>query len=81
MAVLRAGERTWVTVTDIDSSDGAYDYPRVCDGDAFAVIGQAATDAGIGRSGQVGASTTHIFPAPELVTFAIRWIDERFEQS
>jgi aminoglycoside 3-N-acetyltransferase len=81
MAVLKEGERRWVTVTDIDSSDGAYEYPRVCDGDAFAVIGRAALDAGIGRSGQIGASATHLFPAPELVIFAIRWIDERFGKS
>jgi aminoglycoside 3-N-acetyltransferase len=81
MAVLRDGERTWVTVSDIDSSDGAYEYSKVCKGDAFAVIGQAALEAGVGTSGSVGASTSHLFPARGLVAFAISWIDERFGAS
>lgn len=78
--VLQDGERTWVTVTDIDSTDGAYEYPTVCDEgvDAFDVIARAALETGVGVSGPVGDSTSHLFPSQELVRFAIDWIDTRF---
>ena len=81
MAVLREGERVWVTVTDIDSTDGAYDYDRFCEEDVFTTIGEAALGAGVGVSGSVGTSTSHLFSARELVAFAIGWIEERFGRS
>ena len=76
--IMEEGGRTWCTITDIDSSNGAYDYASACEGDAFAVIGQAAIEAGVGVRGQVGASTSHLFPGPELVEFAVSWIDRHF---
>lgn len=76
--VMEDGERTWCTVTDIDSTNGAYDYASVSEADAFEVIGAAAIAAGVGVRGTVGASNSVLFPALELVEFAVAWIETRF---
>lgn len=76
--IMEDGNRIWCTITDIDSANGAYDYTSACEGDAFAVIGEAAIAAGVGVRGSVGASTSHLFPGPELVEFAVSWIDRHF---
>jgi aminoglycoside 3-N-acetyltransferase len=65
--------------TDIDTSAGAFAYEQLgLQEDAFAVIARAALDAGVGASGRVGRAESHLFPAPELTEFAVRWIEERF---
>jgi len=65
--------------TDIETSHGAYDYKRLAlPEDEFAVIAQAALAAGVGRSGAVGDSVSHLFDAASLVAFAVAWIEERF---
>ena len=65
--------------TDIETSGGAYPYDSLgLDADEFEVIVRDALAAGIGAKGFVGAAECHLFPARELVAFAVRWIDERF---
>jgi aminoglycoside 3-N-acetyltransferase len=65
--------------TDIETSGGAYPYESLgLDEDEFAVIARDALAAGIGVRGAVGAAECVLFPARELVEFAVRWIDERF---
>jgi aminoglycoside 3-N-acetyltransferase len=65
--------------TDIDTSNGAYPYESLgLDADEFEVIARAALDAGVGVRGRVGAAECHLFPARELVAFAVAWIEERF---
>lgn len=69
----------WVAVEDIDTSVGAFPYEHVVgDRDAFEVIAEEALAAGIARSGRVGESTSHLFPARELVQFGITWIEKHF---
>jgi aminoglycoside 3-N-acetyltransferase len=67
------------TYTDIETSGGAYPYESLgLDDDEFAVIARDALAAGIGVRGMVGAALCHLFPARELVEFAVAWIDARF---
>jgi aminoglycoside 3-N-acetyltransferase len=80
--VLRNGERVWVDVHDIDtSSTGAFPYERVvpAGGDSFEVIAREALGRRVGATGNVGESTSHVFDAPGLVRFAVRWIEDRFK--
>jgi aminoglycoside 3-N-acetyltransferase len=51
---------------------------RGLDDDPFAVIARAALTAGIGVRGHVGQAESHLFPAPELTSFAVSWIEDRF---
>jgi aminoglycoside 3-N-acetyltransferase len=67
------------TYTDIDTSRGALPYERLgLAEDEFAVIARAALDAGIGVRGRVGSGDCVLFPAPQLVPFAVAWMEERF---
>jgi aminoglycoside 3-N-acetyltransferase len=34
-------------------------------------------DTGHGREGRVGAATSHLFEAPDVVDFGVRWIESR----
>jgi aminoglycoside 3-N-acetyltransferase len=74
------GMIAWHWFEDIDVRRGPVPYERVLpDGESpIAVITQAALDAGVGWSRPIGAARCHLFPAPELTTFARRWIEERF---
>jgi aminoglycoside 3-N-acetyltransferase len=65
--------------TDIDTSGGAYPYASLgLEADEFEVIAGDALAAGIGVRGTVGAAECVLFPAGELVRFAVAWIEERF---
>ena len=67
------------TFTDIETSNGAFDYGSLdLDEDAFAVIARAALAEEIGVRGLVGEAESHLFPAAELVSFAVSWMEERF---
>jgi len=63
-----------------DVRQAAFDYgPAVPgDSDAFEVILREALSAGVGRSGLVARSTSHLFGAREIVAFAVAWPEERF---
>jgi len=77
--VLEGGAVTDRTYTDIDTSRGAFMYEELDLGaDEFEVIAGAALTAGIGTSGRVGASDSHLFPAKELTAFGVAWMEERF---
>jgi aminoglycoside 3-N-acetyltransferase len=71
----------WVDIEDIDTSIGAFYYSRVVgDRDAFEVIAEEALAAGIGAMSRVGESTSHLFPARELVGFAVDWMERHFRR-
>jgi len=79
MPVLVDGETVWRVFNDIDTSDGAFDYERLGLGvDPFERIVHDALAAGIGITGPIGASTSIVLPARELVDFAVAWLVERF---
>jgi len=65
--------------TDLDTSGGALPYGRLgLAEDEFAVIGRDALAAGIGAQGRVGAADCVLFGAPDLLRFAVRWLEARF---
>ena len=65
--------------TDIETSGGAYPYSSLgLEADEFEVIARDALAAGVGVRGTVGAAECHLFPAAELVEFAVAWIEARF---
>lgn len=79
MPVVVDGATTWRTYHDIDTSEGAFDYDGLgLDVDPFERIVADALDAGIGRTGPVGASTSVLMPGSELVDFAVEWLVDRF---
>ncbi|MEU7134895.1 aminoglycoside 3-N-acetyltransferase [Streptomyces sp. NPDC046261] len=77
--IMADGERVWRRFHDIDSSDGAFDYSSVVpEGEwPFAVIAQDMLSAGIGTAGTVGAATSHLFEAADVVDFGVAWIEEK----
>jgi aminoglycoside 3-N-acetyltransferase len=65
--------------TDIETSEGAFDYGVLELGaDSFEVIAREALAAGIGIRGRVGEGESHLFPARELTAFAAEWMEARF---
>jgi aminoglycoside 3-N-acetyltransferase len=78
---IRAGDEIeWLTIHDIDTSKGAFDYEAVVPGekDGFEVIAAEALSAGIGRVGKVCDADSCLFPAQELVQFAVTWMEMHF---
>ncbi len=71
--VMRGGERVWVAIEELDSSDGIVDWTGT---DYFELIVRAFLDAGLGRSGRVGHAEAHLMGAAALVEFAARWMEE-----
>jgi aminoglycoside 3-N-acetyltransferase len=69
-----------VEIDVIDSSRGAFDYDALAlgDVDAFEVIARNALAAGVGQAVQIAGAASHLFEAVELVSFAVRWMEERF---
>jgi aminoglycoside 3-N-acetyltransferase len=64
--------RGWVELREIDVWRGVYpDTP-------LDAIASAALAAGIGTQGRVGEATAHVFPAAELTSFAVTWLERRF---
>jgi aminoglycoside 3-N-acetyltransferase len=77
--VLADGERTWVTLDDIDTSQGALDYaPLTGATDYVAWFATEALRAGAGRSGPVGAATGHVLEARALVAGTVAAIEGAF---
>lgn len=78
--ILMNGQRIWRRFRDIDSENGAFDYPAVVvpEGqDPFEVIVQDMLAAGIGRKGKVGAAESHLFDAASVLDFATNWIEKK----
>lgn len=83
LPVAAGGSVTWRTLHDIDVEHGPFPYEDVVDGgeDPLAgvtAVASAALAAGIGVRGAVAGAECHLFPAAELVSFAKRWLEERF---
>ena len=76
MPILREGMRVWVEIEDIDTGEG------IVEGHSnegyFAGIVQEYLASGKGRSGTVGAASSYLFDAAELVRFAVRWLERSF---
>ena len=76
MPILREGKRVWVEIEDIDTGEG------IVEGHSnegyFAGIVREYLASGKGRWGTVGAASSYLFDAAELVRFAVRWLERSF---
>lgn len=70
--ILRAGRATWFEIDDFDTGEPHADYRFDQIAEAYRVGGGAV------RQGLVGAAPAFLFDAPDLVGFAIRWLEERY---
>lgn len=73
------GRRVWQRFRDIDSEHGAFDYSLVVSAgqDPFAAVVEDMLAAGVGRRGHVGAATSYLFEAAEVVRFGVAWLEEK----
>lgn len=76
MPVMRDDERVWVTIEEYDTTDGIADFGE---DDTFAAIGRAFLAAGRGRNARVGAAEAALLPAVDLVSFAVEWMEARWQ--
>ncbi len=80
--ILVEGARRWVDVEELDSVGGiAPWWSEAYGNDYFAAIVDAYLARGFGRSGLVGAASSHVFDAADLTDFAARWMEENFARS
>ena len=73
----------WRTLQDIDVEYGPFPYEQAVEGgrdplQGIAAMAEAALRAGIGVRGRIAGAESHLFPAAPLVSFAVRWLEERF---
>jgi aminoglycoside 3-N-acetyltransferase len=77
--LLVAGERTWRTLHDVNTSTGALDYTRLTGGEDYvAWFAKKALERGDGRSGVIGAGQGHVLDARPLVTGTVALIEAAF---
>jgi len=76
MPILREGKRVWVEIEDIDTGEGIVEGHS--NEEYFAGIVREYLASGKGRWGTVGAASSYLFDAAELVRFAVRWLERSF---
>jgi len=76
MPILREGKRVWVEIEDIDTGEGIVEGHS--NEEYFAEIVREYLASGKGRWGTVGAASSYLFDAAELVRFAVRWLERSF---
>jgi len=70
--ILREGTCVWVEVEDYDTGEPHGDY-------SFDEIARAYLALGKGRQRAIGNAPSSLFDAADLSTFAIDWLEERFD--
>jgi len=76
MPILREGKRVWVEIEDIDTGEGIVEGHS--NEEYFAEIVREYLASSKGRAGTVGAASSYLFDAAELVRFAVRWLERSF---
>lgn len=69
--IWRDGQKVWVEIEDFDTGESHDDYE-------FEQIAADFLAQGGGRQGKVGDADCTLFHAPDLVRFAIEWMETRF---
>lgn len=69
--IMRDGETVWVEVDDYDTGETHADYE-------FEQIARDYLASGKGRMAVVGSAPSYLFDAPDLVAFAVAWLEARF---
>jgi aminoglycoside 3-N-acetyltransferase len=62
----------WVDFEEFDTCDPVAPY---LPGDVFERIAREYLATGFGRQGQIGEAASYLFEAPDLVRFAIEWLE------
>lgn len=76
---IRRGERVvWEIFEDLDTSDGAFPYERVVDGDLALFVTKEVINAGVGTFGRVGAAECWLVGARGFTDFAVSWLTTHF---
>lgn len=65
----------WRVVEEFDTSDPVVDGPPE---DYFRLIVEDYLATGAGSRGQIGRATSVLVDAPEMTTFAVKWLEERY---
>lgn len=73
MPIRRDGRRVWVEIEEFDTGSGIVDWEG---GDYFEAIARDCLASGRGRTGQVGAASSVLFDAADLVGFAVPWMED-----
>ena len=75
--ILVEGRTTWRAFEEIDTSHPVIDG---LDEDYFATIAEAFLATGQGRRGSVGQAPAVLVPAPEIVAFAVDWLERHINR-
>ncbi|WP_166349284.1 aminoglycoside 3-N-acetyltransferase [Phytoactinopolyspora limicola] len=70
-----AGGVTWRTVEEFDTSDPVVEGPA---DDYFRLIVEEYLATGAGNQGQIGQAPSVLVDAAGIVTFAVRWLEQRY---
>lgn len=73
MPLLRDGKRVWVDIEEFDTNGmllGMKEY--------FEAIPREYLSSGKGGLGKVGAAQSYLFDAPDLVSFAVKWLERKY---
>lgn len=76
MPVLQAGKTVWVDIEEFDTTNGIADFGV---DDYFFEIGRAFAAATKAHTSTVGAAQSYLFPADDLKTFAIDWMQQHYQ--
>jgi len=79
MPHLSNGEKVWVAIEEFNTG-GEGCLPWYEPVDMFEAIVRDYVQQGRGSIGQIGAATSYLFDAADLVAFAVEWIEERFRE-
>ncbi len=72
--ILESGTKTWVGIEEFDTT-GCLPWRGATD--MFEAILQEHIQGGRGTIGRIGAATSYLFDAADLVAFAVDWIEEK----
>lgn len=73
--LLRDGGTEWRLIEEFDTADPVVEG---LEGNYFATVVTAFLLTGRGRAGTVGTAPALLLPAPELLAFAVEWLEQRF---
>jgi aminoglycoside N3'-acetyltransferase len=76
--VAEDGRKVWRRADNFDTNGILDAFAREGEPDAVESIARDYVAQGHGRRGQVGRAACHLFEAPEIVAYGVRWLESRF---
>jgi aminoglycoside 3-N-acetyltransferase len=65
----------WRLIEEFDTTDPVVEG---LEGDYFKTIVEAFLGTSGGNSGEIGAASSFLLPAADLVAFAVEWLEQKF---